>query len=477
MSGLFGLLDLGSSALLAQQAGIAVTGRNTANVGTEGYSRESVDLRSELGAPLAGGVYAAGVYRHESSVLSKRERSASGQLGYYDSMRAALAGLEGDLAPQGPSLVSSLSDLFGGLSNLAAAPMSDSLRQSIVGNAQAVVNQFHRAAADIASARSNADKRIIDLTDEASRLSQRIADANKKLQQEMDPTLADARDLAAKKLAELVGGQARVDPDGKMRFVASGGVVLVDGDRAARLVATRDPRYGNHVRVDVVDNGRDSSQAFDQSGNVVPIGQDDVHINEVTATLDGGRIAGEIRFRDVHAAAAATRLDQLAFDFANRMNAQHRAGAGLDGVSGRDFFVPPGAVPGAAAALTLDPTIAADPSRIAAAAAGSGPGSSANALALAQLKDALGAAGNTRTFSDEAISTIGSVGLATRSASDQLSLEQARTDALKAARDDLSGVSTEEELQRLAQFQHASEAATRFVSTVNDLLNNLISSL
>ena len=75
------------------------------------------------------------------------------------------------------------------------------------------------------------------------------------------------------------------------------------------------------------------------------------------------------------------------------------------------------------------------------------------------------------------LTRIGAVGLATRAASDQLSLENARTDALKAARDDISGVSTEEELQRLAQFQHASQAATRFVATVNSLLDDLINRL
>mgnify|MGYP000959951946 CR=1 FL=1 len=253
MSGLLGLLDLGSSALLAQQAGIAISGRNTANLGTEGYSREIADLRAALGAPLAGGVLVDGVYRAESSVLSKRERSASGQQGFSDSLRAALSGLEQNLAPQAPTLLDGFSSFFGGLANLAAAPMSDSLRQSVVGDAQALAKQFNRTAGQIAGARTDSDKRIIDLSDEASRLARRIADANHKLQQEMDPVLADERDLAARKLAAIVGGQARVDTDGKMRFVASGGVVLVDGDRASKLVATPDPRYGNHVRIDAVD--------------------------------------------------------------------------------------------------------------------------------------------------------------------------------------------------------------------------------
>ena len=58
MSGLLGLLGLGAGAISAQNAGIAVSGRNTANVNTEGYSQERVDLESIRGVPNVGGVLA-----------------------------------------------------------------------------------------------------------------------------------------------------------------------------------------------------------------------------------------------------------------------------------------------------------------------------------------------------------------------------------------------------------------------------------
>src|SRR5260370_10885429 len=94
MSGLFTSLTLGAGALLAQQAGVAVTGRNTSNVNTEGYQRESIDLRAEPGAPLVGGVRTGDAYRSSDDLLSTRERAQAGAGGYAETYAASLSDLE-----------------------------------------------------------------------------------------------------------------------------------------------------------------------------------------------------------------------------------------------------------------------------------------------------------------------------------------------------------------------------------------------
>jgi flagellar hook-associated protein 1 FlgK len=231
--------------------------------------------------------------------------------------------------------------------------------------------------------------------------------------------------------------------------------VLVDGARAAHFETTPDATLGGHVRLDVVDG---------------------VHRRDVTA-LAGGKLGGEIAFRDGAAAQAAADLDQLAFDLASRLNTTHRAGAALDGSTGRDLFVQPAAPAGAAAAMALDPAVSADPRLLAVAATGAGPSDNRNGLALAALGNQLLAGGGTRSFTDEAIHSLGALGLAARQAKGDADVEQARGDALAALRDGLSGVSLEDEMVRLSQFQHAAEAATRFVSTVDNMLNDMIKNL
>ena len=66
---------------------------------------------------------------------------------------------------------------------------------------------------------------------------------------------------------------------------------------------------------------------------------------------------------------------------------------------------------------------------------------------------------------------VGSAGASARSTNE---LAVAKSDTLASIRDSVSGVSQEEELARLAQFQHAHEAAAKFVSVVNDMLSNLM---
>jgi flagellar hook-associated protein 1 FlgK len=456
MSGLLGLLHLGANAIQAHNAGIATVGRNTANVNTPGYSREEVDLRSELGAPLVGGVRAGELSRAEDRLLATRERATASELGAADARANALTGLERELVPRGDDLVSQIGALFSSFTELAGLPSSEPLRAKVVAAAGAVAERFAAQAGALDGAQRDADARIGDAARQATALMSEIAAANRALTVERDPVLADKRDLAARELAELTGAQARLDPDGQMRVTLDGGLVLVDGGEAYALEAVSDPARGGLSRLELVDGAR----------------RDDV-----TSRVAGGRIAGELAFRDGDAARARADLDQLAFDFVSSVNAVHRSYAGLDGVAGRDLFVAPGAVSGAAAAAAVDPSIDADPRRVAAATVGAGPGDQAGALALAALRDAPIAAAGTRTAGDEAIRLLSAVGRGARDLGEARDLAAARTDALAAVRDGLSGVSTQDELQRLAAFQHAAEAATRFLSTVNDLLDQLVRNL
>ena len=93
------------------------------------------------------------------------------------------------------------------------------------------------------------------------------------------------------------------------------------------------------------------------------------------------------------------------------------------------------------------------------------------------MRDALTAGGGTRTATDEAIHLLAGIGRLATDAQSAQDLHMARGDMLAASRDALSGVSIEEEMLRLNEFQRAAEAASTFVSTVDEMLANLISTL
>jgi flagellar hook-associated protein 1 FlgK len=456
MSGLLGLLGLGAGAITAQNAGVAVSGRNTANVNTEGYSQERVDMNSVLGVPLVGGVLASDPHRYADDLLAGRERQSDGTNGRSGALANALGALETTATSSDRiDIAQAIATLFGGITKVAAAPTDQGQRSALVGNGRSLAAAFRGQAQAIASARQDSEGRVKDLASQVNELTKTIAGANAQLNVSKDAVLMDKRDLAARKLAEITGGQARIDANGKMSFVAGGGVVLVDGDRPTQMRTSVDSATGLS-RIEVVD------------GN---------HVEDVTKKLDGGKLAGELEFRDVTSKKAAEDLDQLAFDFASKLNAVHAGGAALDGSTGHDFFKAPTQVAGAAAAFAVDDAVDADPSLIAAAAAGGAAGDNSNALALADLATQKIAGGGTRTAVDEAINYVGNLGLAASDAKNANDLDAAHADVLASLRDSLSGVSLDDEVARLAQFQRASEAATRFVSTINSMLQDLIENL
>ncbi len=455
MSDLLSLLHLGSAGLAAQHGGASVAANNAANVNTAGYSRQRVDLRSERAAPDVGGVRSRSPTRHADELLARRERGAHAALGYSRALDPALADLEARLVQSAPALEDQLSRLWAGLQRVAAMPTDSLVRDAVITAARDLSAGLRRRGAETAAARADADARIRDGGVAATALTKELATLNTAIRTSSDPVLRDRRDLAAGKLAELIGGSGRIDPDGQLRWVLPDGAVLVDGDRAAAVATAPDPTTGFR-RVEIVDGASR---------------------RDVTATLTTGSLAADLTFRDVEGAAAARGLDQFAYDLASSFNAIHAANAGLDGVIGRNLFSPAVAVTGAATTIDVDPAVAADSRRLAAGVPGSGAGNNQGALALIALRDQAVAGGGTQTLSDAAITVVGDVGVRAAEASGAAERDAAVSDHLAGLRDSLAGVDLDEELAKLVQFQHASEAMTRFLSTIDGMLGDLLARL
>ncbi|MBP8808571.1 MAG: flagellar hook-associated protein FlgK [Kofleriaceae bacterium] len=455
MSSLLSLLGLGAAGLSAQHAGVAVASNNAANVNSPGYSRQRLDLRAEIGPPTLGGVRTGRPERWHDELLSRRERESDAGRAQAQAFAPAMLDLEARLDGGGPPLDRRLATLWAGLERVAAMPSDSLVRAAAIAAAADLAAGFRERAEAVAAARAEADTRIRDQATAVTTAAAELAELNRQHAISPDPVIADRRDQAGRKLAELVGGTGRIDSDGHVHWTLPDGAVLVDGTRSARLEATPDPVTGWH-QLTVVDG---SSR------------------RDVTTSLTGGSLAGELAFRDGEGAAAAGALDQLAVDVATAWNNVHRAHAGTDGVSGRDLFVPPTATAGAAANFAVDPGVAADPTRLATATPGAGPGDNAGALAMLGLRDQRVAGGGTQTLGDAAIDIVGRVGRRGAEAKAEVDRTTLISDHLGDLRAALSGVDIDEELSNLAQFQHGAEAMTRFIATVDGLLSDLLQRL
>jgi flagellar hook-associated protein 1 FlgK len=455
MSDLLSLLSLGSAAIAAQNTGISVATNNVANANTEGYSRQRADLESLEAAPLIGGVRSGSPDRLADNLLNGRIQVAAGSLAMSRAFADALADLESGLTSGGATLDEQIGKLFSRMSAASASPTDSSSRDAVVAAARDLVAGIQRRANDLAALRKETEARIRDGAASVSSLAKQLAAANTAVARSGDPAQRDHRDLIAKQLGQLVGGQARIDGDGQMRFVLDGGAVLVDGGHAAALTATPDAATGV-ARVEVVDGASR---------------------RDVTGAIGGGSLGAHLQFRDHSLAGATSKLDQVAYDITTSVNAVHTANAGLDGVSGRVMFQPLAQVAGAASAIAVDPALAADSKLLALAAPGAGPGDNRGALALFALSGANVASGGTRTLGDAALDIVSGVAQDSADARASATRDGLVSDHLAGLRDSLSGVDTQEELTNLARFEHASTALAKFVSTIDDMLGSLIDRL
>jgi len=453
MSDLLSLLSLGSAAIAAQNTGVAVAANNVANVNTPGFSRQRADLESLEAAPIVGGVRSGTPQRLADDLVSGQIQTAAGSLAMSQAFADALDELQGSLT-SGGTIDEQIGALFSRFSQASAAPTDSASRNAVISAARDLVSGIQRRAADVAAARREADARIRDGAGTATALAKQLAAANTAVARSDDPAARDHRDQLAQQLGKLVGGQARIDRDGQMRYVLDGGAVLVDGSHAAAVTATPDPATG-FARLSV------------DAGGVR---------RDVTDAIAGGSLGGDLRFRDHSAADAAGQLDQLAYDITTSVNTVHAANAGLDGGTGRPMFTPLTQVAGAAQAIALDPALVANPDRLALAASGAGPGDNRGALALFGL-GSQGVAAGGRTLGDAALDVVSGVALAASDAKGDVTRNGLVAEHLAGLRDSLSGVDTQEELTNLARFEHASTAMTKFVSTIDSMLSSLIDQL
>jgi flagellar hook-associated protein 1 FlgK len=246
------------------------------------------------------------------------------------------------------------------------------------------------------------------------------------------------------------------------------GLPLVEGQSARSLVPQGDP-----------------TNPFDPTFSRV-IYDDGTNQIDVTDEIAGGELGGLLRARDTLLPAAIRSLDTLAYNLAVSVNTVHAAGVGLDGTVG-DFFAAPTAVEDAARDLALEASVVASADAIAAGLT-TGASDNRNALALAALRTSAAplwlpgdppgpASGPTRSVLEHAASIVADVGQQSRDLAQAQGQEERMLELLENRREQVSGVSLDEEVTNLIQLQAAFQANARVVAVIDRLLQDVVSIL
>ncbi len=455
MGGLNAALNSGKTSLLTNQKAIEITGLNVANVNTPGYSRQNPYLTPypalAFGDYFIGtGVTVGSVQRAHDNFLAGQINDKGAEFGFENSQINTLAEVEREIGIGDGSLSDEIDQFFDAWRQLSTNPGGEVERQQVLQRGGLLADKFHNIDTGLQQIRKNIN---IDLTGKIDGINQKlyeIADLNNRISaielagQDANSD-RDRRDMLLKGLSETLGVTGFETSTSTLSVQLPNGMPLVEGD-----IVT--PLEGYVSGVDL--------QLRLKFG--------DTNIN-LDRTDVGGEIGGLYQVRDVMIPDVVNRLDTLAYEVSSRINTQHQLGTGLDGVSGRDFFVPLAGVAGAASSIDMNIT----QTREVAAGTTSAPGDNTNSLSILGLETAQ-TIGN-----DNFVSYYGKIAakVGVETARNRQAKEGLRDslDSLNNLRDSVDGVSLEEEMINLMQYQKGYEASAKFLSTVDEMLDTLLS--
>ncbi len=457
MSALNQLLYTARDALAAQSYGLGVTGQNITNVNTAGYVRREALLETRaLGTATTGSVNVAGLRRATDVYVEGRELSARGNASAaseHDRQLSSVEALFNDLGSTG--LGSALDGLYASFSALAANPSDATTRSGVLGAAGNFADRVNATADALSQQQADLLQQAQGIAAEINSRAVSISALNRRIQA-AEAQGEDAADLKDQRNGLLLDLSQMVDvrtfPDGAGSLVVqAAGATLVDGVEARQL------------SIDLAGDGSLRLLASRDGGSQT----------DVTRFLTGGTLAGVKEARDVDIFNVTTKLDQLVFDVASSVNAQHASGFGLDAVTGRNLFDVGPTASGAARGIRLGAAVAGNPNAIAAASSAlSLPGGSANAVLLSDLWKTPLTGG--RTAAEAYGDIVGGIGQRKQAIAQAVETQHAIRDQIQSMREQMSGVSLDEEMVSLTKYQRAYEAAGRVLSTVDELLQDLI---
>jgi flagellar hook-associated protein 1 FlgK len=456
MSSLFSSLTSAARALDAQRFGLDVTGQNIANVNTPGYARRVIDMAAvppESNRTAGRGVDVIAVRATRDLLIERRLQQELPSEQREAALADVLSIVEVALGKPGDSVDAALNRFFAAFSNLSQSPSSPVARQEVLLQGESAAASFRDMADRLALSQRDTDARVSAAAQDITGLAARIAKINDTIGRTGPAAggvlhLQDEQSVLVRQLSEIIDIDVLQRADGGVDITIGNGRALVIGENAYAI----------------------QTSVVSGVSHVFSAGVD------ITAEISAGRIGGLIYARDVLLPGYVADLDALANEFVVQVNMLHAAGVGADGVTGRNFFAfTPAIVPpaGAARAITVDPVVAADPNAVAAAGAGAPVGDNTTARALAALRHAP-VVGGSATLVDAWGQLVYRAGRDTQTAKNE---QHSRAEIVKqvdALRDQVSGVSLDEEAMHLLKFQKAYEASARFFRTIDMTLDTLL---
>lgn len=461
---LYASLSIGASGLWINQKGIEVTGNNVANVNTEGYSRQTLELSStpaleSSGQMIGQGTVVSSINRETNSFVSKQLTGKIADYGEENGKSLPLEEIERIVAIDDDSVSSSIDDFFDAWEELSTDSSASLQRQQVIQLGENLASEFQSMVSDLNSVQEGLND---DLSGTISTLNQQleaISDLNVQIVTAESTgvsanSLRDQRDLLLQGVSEVAGINYYEESNGMVSVQLTSGLPLVTADTVSTLATEWESGTLNLTLTSGASTKDLSGEDF------------------------GGEIGGILEVRDDYIPELIDQLDILAYNLATAVNSVHTGGVDLEGNNGVDFFSfsSSGSDPWTGAASTLSMELT-ETSQVAAgtiAAPDNQLGDNENTLNMVALHGEALIDGNS-TFNDYYATIASNVGLAVSQNTSALESADDALTQMQNMRDSISGVSIDEEMILLTQYQSGYEAAARFLTAVDEMLETLMS--
>jgi len=440
-------IEIARRALFANQHAMQTAENNIANTNTEGYSRQRAVLSATTPytMPLLSmgqvgtGVELKKVERLRDDFLDVQLRANLTELGFWQGRQNELARVEAVFTEAGENSLATLFDRFwAGWQELSNNPQDAGVRLSLRQAAVNLTGALNYLSRQVSLSREESARNLRFKAGELNELAGQLAEINGTIARNLvkeNHVLMDERDLLLDKMAGLANIEVAAGPNNQVT-VKIGEVVLVEGSAAGQVQADENGFYIDGTAVDIT----------------------------------GGELAG-ILTAGQRMKAYQEELDKLAREIVEKVNEKHRQGFTLNNATGVDFFDPEGTT---AASIRIGAEVESDADRIAAAKEVNAPGDGRNALEIAGLREENHPALGNTSFSAFYRRLITMIGSDKYAADQNKDLYNTIARQFEARRQSLSGVSVDEELTMLMQYQYAYQASAQALKIIDEVLDTLI---
>lgn len=514
MRSTFHAIETAKRSLFTQQAALQVTGHNVANANTTGYSRQTVNMtaskplealgmtHSAVPGQLGTGVEFTSITRIREHYLDSQFRNESQNNGSWTIQADTLKKLETIInEPSNSGIRSVLDKFWNAWHDLSENPEDITARKLVRETATALTDAFNQTSRQLGDLSSDITENIGVKVDQINTNIQIIANLTQNIQRieaygDNANDLRDQRDVLLDELSKVSNISVKEDSAGFQ--VTLGSILLVDNR--------------NFTPVTVA--GIESAFGGDLTGGEIygMIKSRDQYVSDYRRQLDtlvNGMVNGDIKLTLPAGSVLpeGTVLEGITYTGPNRtltaplevtvkgLNGLHRLGyTAQDPLKAAgNFFESTDGGAITAGNIRVSSDIEADASSIGSSMRTTMNGTTETvvkgnkdlAMLIAQFNETKidfgsvsgGVISANGTVNDFFRSVVGQLGIQAQEADRQSDNSQIVVDQVDARRHSVSGVSLDEEMANMIKFQHAYNAAARFMTTIDETLDRIINSM